>query len=335
MPNLAQSRSVQARDKVGIKTTYALNAPAQAFPPRHVKPWTTPSLCSGRTRMYSTSSTATASPVKLSTPTSGCATSSTASSSPPTAIWHKSRVDRGPYVPHTDRKRRHEGVCASSAVPSPSTSPPRAYRRVDPVTCLPPLSSPLTSHPTSTSRCSFTAETRLPISSSQSSRPAAAIKSASRPAKPIISVTSTAPLVSTDSSRRSYRYPSLSQGTAATPQRNLNVGLLPIDTSLSSQKATAKNSTFLRESPTRLSKYPTKQREGLVVDGEKERAFSRWLRRNKDRTDLGAAAGKVGGLAGSAGVGMRELGDGRARDYERRLKRRGKGQAFWEWSPRA
>ncbi|KAL9056104.1 MAG: hypothetical protein Q9162_003167 [Coniocarpon cinnabarinum] len=305
-----QPRPTPSKPKVEVKTTYAVKPPPNyslplgARKPTPIPPAaSSPSSHSPKTRMYRTSSTRTTSPLRTSPRTSRQSNRSTPNTSPPTSTH---RPVASPLNAHPTSTasgntgtRRRQAVYATTPSPSPTASPPRAYRRVE---------NPTRFYSDSSKRSSN--GTRFPISSSSASQP---------------TPTSTSPAAKDP--RRSYRYPSLSQGTAATPHRRINAGMLPIDTSLSSNKAASQRPTFLRESPTKHSKYPKKQREGVMLEGERERAFRGWLGRGKEKKQEKT---KVGGFGVPGDVGL----GGSSGEYRRRMKRRGKGMMFWEWSPR-
>ena len=353
----------QPKPRVEVKTTYALKTPTNfSLPtgqrrPTAVAPTTTPP--SPKTRLYNTSSVATPLVPKTSPPSVCQTPKATSKTSPPPLIRHV------PYPPHAnpgappalnpprsavtvenDRTRRRQGFYAipAAAAPSPTSSPPRAYRRVESHARL-HSETAATSQPSASvlTKPSPTNATRFPISSSTNSRPSDPPSSHPRPlsSQPMQATTQAIPSSRkpsveaqpgpTHSYRASYRYPSLSSGTAATPKRRINAGMVPIDTTSSSPSVPARR-TFLAESPTRHSKYPRAQRQGVVVDGEKERAFRGWLRRGgESSTRSSGGKSKIGGFGLGGDVGMAEMGGGR--DWKRRMKRRGKGVWFWEWSP--
>ena len=267
-----------------------------------------------QTRLYPTSSSATTA-TKRSPATSHLTAHSTPLTSPSANTPPILRQERSYKSRDSDRKRRRMGIYADPPSP-PTPSPPRKSSKLE----VPLHGASLSqTDPNYVSASRFSASTATTKDRSSQGRYS-----------------------------YSYRYPSISKGTAATPKRRINEGMVPIDTTFSSHRPSAKKPTFLSESPPKHSKYPAKQREGLVVSGDKEQAFRGWLE-TKARQD-----GWRPGWEGSTrqrkssskleekrrtgdsmqGYVMRSEGISTARasgGEPKRKKRKGKALRFWEW----
>ena len=331
--NLSSYASSSTRPKVETKTTYAVKPATpseQRSTSRPTPPYPTspPNTGSPQTRLYSTS---TSTPQTRLYSTSSTGTPFSAAPSRPTPLTSPSLSTQplpNEPVSKPERKRRHMGWYGNT--PSPPLSPPRKTHKVRMKSRSPPP------------RSSSIGRTRiksppppLPKPTAQARKPLDPPKTkyttnydAYKDYKPRVTTaatsglpTSSAPRVSTSGSsdggkRSSYRYPSLTKGTAATPKRRINVGMVPIDTTFSpsrrpkpvplNDEAGVRDShpapyrpgappskpseSYLQGSSGDLkSKYPTKQREGVVLSGEREKAYRGWL------GGSGATASKASG----------------------------------------
>lgn len=343
------STTAHVRPKVETKTTYLIRSPngnSQSIPttrPSASSPYNMTTSTTPQTRLYRTSSSpgshSTARSTPVTTPSSGSMAPFADDDKQPPAL----RSTRGTKISEYERKHRRMGYFGNTPSPPsgwrrakspPGTSPFQQIRLPlcscgVPQTYLPALitsntvraTTRTTAHAPAPTHSSTTNPTPHPDTSTNATAPNLPSTFTTFPT----ARTKPTPVRPSRPESTPYRYPSLSKGTAATPKRPINAGMVPIDTTLPSKHDSTVIPRFLRESrnDAEHSKYPGKQREGVVVHGDKEKAFKGWL----------GGLGKSSKADRWSGYGTARKLDVEGRDAQRRMKRRGKGVWFWEWTP--